>query len=654
MPPPPPEPSPAPALPPNVKFIDGINVATDAVENPGNATGVVALPAWKIRIGTIAAMRGMQPEEVEAGMRAGKMKIPPGLVLPPASGGPDPVAAPAPAASAPATHPLTRPPLPAVARTTTASPVAADDAAPPHDLEAETCVLGSILLDPARLAEVSAVLSPDGFWRLAHAEIYRAMLALRDAGRPLDLVILRDELARSGKLSQVGGAEYLAALTEAVPSPSNAGYYSLIVADRARRRLALRVTHDLAERFRTPGADLAAVAGWGAAALDGLTDAAAAPAAAAAPIAVVDARDLIESSPPRPLPLLDNGGLIDAGELALVTGPPGSGKSILLVNLACAVAAGREFFIWRAEAREPAPVLLVLAEYGEFRAYERIEPVARHYAVPRGMLNVWHRDRDPHFIDLAANGGARAGEVAAYVRTHGVRLVAIDSLSETHAADENDRTEMVGVVRALRAIAAAGAAVVALHHVRKQPAGPRGGGGWLDDVRGSSALTAALASALSCRRDAEAGEGGAGFIATWIKTNYALPEHAAVRYRTAPDSPGLIVGMEPVALGGRPGLADEDLMDAMQALGGRNLSLVDIAAAAEVSPGTARKGLRRLVAAGKIPPAHRAASKEGKGLWSLRGGPAEAELPFPPDALSNPNALQKPLSSKRRRRGGER
>jgi replicative DNA helicase len=90
-------------------------------------------------------------------------------------------------------------------------------------------VLGSILIDPEALDEVSEILTAEMFYREAHRAVYQAALDLYAQGIPADLITLSDELARTGKLEEIGGISYVASLANQVPTSANAVYYAQIV-----------------------------------------------------------------------------------------------------------------------------------------------------------------------------------------------------------------------------------------------------------------------------------------------------------------------------------------------------------------------------------------------------------------------------------------
>ncbi|MFO8008442.1 MAG: replicative DNA helicase [Candidatus Brocadiia bacterium] len=107
---------------------------------------------------------------------------------------------------------------------------------PPHDLQAEMGVLGSMLLSQEAIHLARRRLRPESFYKLAHQDIFRAVLELSDANNAVDIVLLRDELSRREKLEKVGGVGYLLELMEAVPTSANAEHYIGIVWEHGVRR----------------------------------------------------------------------------------------------------------------------------------------------------------------------------------------------------------------------------------------------------------------------------------------------------------------------------------------------------------------------------------------------------------------------------------
>jgi replicative DNA helicase len=100
---------------------------------------------------------------------------------------------------------------------------------PPHNVEAEESVLGSMLLSRDAIAEVLEVLHEEDFYRPAHRTVFRSVLDLYSHGQAVDPITVAEELRRNGELADVGGAPFVHTLLSSVPTAANAGYYARIV-----------------------------------------------------------------------------------------------------------------------------------------------------------------------------------------------------------------------------------------------------------------------------------------------------------------------------------------------------------------------------------------------------------------------------------------
>jgi replicative DNA helicase len=100
---------------------------------------------------------------------------------------------------------------------------------PPHNVEAEESVLGSMLLSRDAIAEVLEVLHEEDFYRPAHRTVFRSVLDLYSHGQAVDAITVAEELRRNGELADVGSAPFVHTLLSTVPTAANAGYYARIV-----------------------------------------------------------------------------------------------------------------------------------------------------------------------------------------------------------------------------------------------------------------------------------------------------------------------------------------------------------------------------------------------------------------------------------------
>jgi replicative DNA helicase len=116
------------------------------------------------------------------------------------------------------------------------APPAAGGRVPPHNLEAEASVLGSLMLDRNAIVRVADFLRPEDFYLDHHAQVYRAALNLYDRADPIDLLTLAAELETMRVLERIGGQAFLAELQSGVPTAANVEYYGHLVEEAATKR----------------------------------------------------------------------------------------------------------------------------------------------------------------------------------------------------------------------------------------------------------------------------------------------------------------------------------------------------------------------------------------------------------------------------------
>ena len=116
---------------------------------------------------------------------------------------------------------------------------------PPHSVEAEQSVLGSILLDKDAMISVSETLMPEDFYKEAHRVIYECMLKLYNNQSEIDLITLADELRDQGYLDDIGGIAYITSLSTIVPTTSNIKYYINIVKEKSISRQLISAANDI-------------------------------------------------------------------------------------------------------------------------------------------------------------------------------------------------------------------------------------------------------------------------------------------------------------------------------------------------------------------------------------------------------------------------
>jgi replicative DNA helicase len=120
----------------------------------------------------------------------------------------------------------------------------------PHNLEAERSVLGAVLISNETINQATELIDAHDFFREAHRVIFDRMIALNERRQAIDLVTLKDELARTGQLEHVGGPAYVASLVDGVPRSTNVEHYARIIKEKSTlRRLIFAASRILTHAY---------------------------------------------------------------------------------------------------------------------------------------------------------------------------------------------------------------------------------------------------------------------------------------------------------------------------------------------------------------------------------------------------------------------
>jgi len=121
------------------------------------------------------------------------------------------------------------------------------DRLPPHDINAEESVLGSLLIDGEAITQISSFLQPDDFYRERNRWCYDACLALFDRGEAINQVTVAHQLESAGRLADFGGRAYLSHLVVAVPTSVHVEHYARIVQRTATMRRLIDAADQIAD-----------------------------------------------------------------------------------------------------------------------------------------------------------------------------------------------------------------------------------------------------------------------------------------------------------------------------------------------------------------------------------------------------------------------
>jgi len=360
----------------------------------------------------------------------------------------------------------------------------------------EQAMLGAVLIDPSILRQAKERLHPTAFELTHHRAIWRTFEALEADGDPIDTVTVIERLKADGKLSDVGGAAYIAELVSGAPSAVNWPAYASRIndADQHRRMRALLTrAFDRIDRSDDPNSVLAEHLD----ALQALRDSHSSRERLPGGLRAVYLRDVQPALTARYIVK----GMLDRDSLVLLVGPSGSGKTFFAADLLLSIAAGLE---WRGRRVRRGAVVYFSPENPRSMMNRAAAWCDRHetglglpFVIGPDTLNV--RTDAHRMIELINRVRDETGE--------SVEVVAIDTLSRAFGGgDENSAADMSAFVASCDQIRdSTGATIMVVHHTGKDST--RG-------ARGSSALAAAAdtvievadkVATVSKQRDAETG-----------------------------------------------------------------------------------------------------------------------------------------------------
>ena len=123
---------------------------------------------------------------------------------------------------------------------------------PPHSIEAESSVLGGLLLDNSAWDRVADLVQESNYYRHEHRLVYGAIATLINANKAADVITVYEQLQTQGRADEVGGLAYLNSLAQYVPSAANIRRYAEIVRERSILRKLISVSDEIATHAFNP------------------------------------------------------------------------------------------------------------------------------------------------------------------------------------------------------------------------------------------------------------------------------------------------------------------------------------------------------------------------------------------------------------------
>ena len=352
------------------------------------------------------------------------------------------------------------------------------DRLPPHSIEAEESALGSALIDPEAFERVARIVNPADFFITKNGWIFEAMRATQQRGDPIDFVTVTRELAARAQLNEIGGPAEISRLINSVPTAMHAQGYARVMKRLAMRRGMLALASKLAvAAYDEAGDEFAGLQGV----LDNATALKfAVMARLSSDEAFLTSDQILRTEWDEPRWTVP--GLMSVG-LGFLGGKQKTGKSWLMLQVACAKAAGGRVFNTKIE---PGPVLYLALEDSARRLKSRMTKQQWPENLPIDFVLMDSFERE--FGDLSTSGADR---IIYLLENRGYHLVVVDTFSKAigmylKSGDVNDSSVITRALSRLQAAALTHNATVCFidHHSK---AANNEGGDPVNDIVGSIA-----------------------------------------------------------------------------------------------------------------------------------------------------------------------
>jgi replicative DNA helicase len=119
------------------------------------------------------------------------------------------------------------------------------DRLPPHSIEAERCLIASLMLDKEMIGQVVTIVDREAFYQTDHQIYFDILVKLYEQNKAIDAVIVREEMIKRQLWEEVGGTEYMATLLSAVPSSAHGAHYAQIVREKFLLRQLIAASNDV-------------------------------------------------------------------------------------------------------------------------------------------------------------------------------------------------------------------------------------------------------------------------------------------------------------------------------------------------------------------------------------------------------------------------
>jgi replicative DNA helicase len=374
------------------------------------------------------------------------------------------------------------------------------DRLPPHSIEAEMCLLASLMLDKELIGQVAALIDRDSFYQVDHSVIYDVLRRLYEQNRPADAVIVFEELHKRQLLEEVGGKDYLAAILSSVPSAAHGPHYASIVREKALLRQLIAASNEVLRDAYAPHEQAELVLDRAEKKIFEIAQKKVGSSMVAMEQVMLEVFERIDNRGQRGietgfLELDDMMNGLQNGEMIIIAARPSMGKTALAMNIIEHIAADQRIpcGVFSLEMSSQQLGQRMLCSRGQIDAHKLRKGMLQAHEYQKLAAVVGELAKAPIWVDDSP--GLTPLELRAKARRlqrqHDIKCIVIDymQLMDSSGRQENRQQQISEISRAVKSVARElSIPVIALSQLNRASEGRDGHRPRMSDLRESGSL----------------------------------------------------------------------------------------------------------------------------------------------------------------------
>src|SRR5688572_1814624 len=373
------------------------------------------------------------------------------------------------------------------------------DRLPPHSLESEMCLLASMMLDKEVIGNVVQILDREAFFQADHQIVYDILVKMYEQNRPIDAVLVREELGKRQLLEEVGGVQYLAQILNTIPSSAHGAHYAGIVREKFLLRQLIAASNSILRDAHAPHEQADLVVDKAEKQIFEIAQKKVGGAMVPLETVLHEVFEMIENRGQRGLEtgFFDMDDMLNGlqnGEMIIVAARPSMGKTALAMNLVEGIAAERSMpcAIFSLEMSKQQLAQRMLCSRGKIDSHKLRRGMLQSHEYAHLANVVGQLAKAPVWVDDSA--GLTPLELRAKARRlkmqHDIKCIMIDYMQLMDNPGPESRQQQISEIsRAIKAVAREiNVPVIALSQLNRASEGRDGHRPRISDLRESGSI----------------------------------------------------------------------------------------------------------------------------------------------------------------------